>query len=111
MKILGSISPEFNDNNEVINAQYINGKIIAFTHREVSILSMLQMANENIGLDWSKYDMFKSPTNDDISDAMKCVWAFVEARFQINKFQETINYLRDMLTKIDKLEEIELNEL
>jgi hypothetical protein len=103
MKIIGSVIPEIIEPGELANAEYAGGVIVMLTEREAAILASLQIV-------WDG-DIFKFPNRPrdieerEMSNAFCAVRSFVEAKFAINEFRNSINNLDDMIkgSKRDEL--------
>lgn len=117
MKILGQITPEYEDSEEFgticKNASYVSGHIIAFTPKETTILRMLQSAIDgDVCRHLADYDsILKPPDEGGIDTALWLVYQFVKARFAVNEFAQAVDELENTLMKIDEGLRGELDEL
>jgi hypothetical protein len=95
MKVIGYIKPEYNDEGEVVNGDYVNGGLVALSESELSVLGLLQSAWD--GETFRAYINMRDTDNRMLSDAFKAVRCFVEAKFALNEFKNSINNLDDVL--------------
>jgi hypothetical protein len=97
MKVLGSVNPEYDENGEVVNTDYMGGTIAMLTEREMTQLNLLQQA-------WDD-KIFKFPPSRyeaderSMDDAFKAIRCFVETKFALNEFRACINDLDSLLVK------------
>lgn len=95
--MIGDVKLEVTESGELANAAYAGGVIVMLTKQEAAILASLQMA-------WDGH-IFRFPDHPrdiekrEMSDAFWAVRSFVQAKFAINEFRDSINYLDDILIK------------
>lgn len=95
MKILGSISPEYNEVGEVINAPYVMGAIVAMTEREVKTLALLQEAWDG---DVFHPGVFREKIDSiEMDKQFQAIRAWVEAKLALNEFRQVIDDLDSLL--------------
>lgn len=95
MKILGGISPEYDEDGEVINASYMGGAIVAITEKEGRFLALLQAAWKGGTFRWDLNA--READNCEMDDQFKAIHAWVEAKFALNEFKSVIDDLDGLL--------------
>jgi len=113
MRVIGRIEPKLtNYGQEIENPEYIDGKIVELTSREVSILKLLQDACN--GERWrgvpliEYYQRFGNLELKDVnmSEAFAMVYTFATTRLAINDFKATVVELDKIINKTDSVSEL-----
>lgn len=106
MRVIGRVEGIFTDSGECLNIDYLDGSIVELTSREVHILKALQdsCANRN----WKSIDMFHHERldNADMAETFDLIWMFTKTRFAVNDFKSTVNELEEILSRLDKANEL-----
>jgi hypothetical protein len=95
MKKIGNVTPEIIEPGKSLDMEYVNGIIVMLTEREAVILASLQMAWDGDTFIWQNRPGIIE--EKEMSGAFYAVRSFVEAKFAINEFRNSINNLDDMI--------------
>ncbi len=99
MKTIGYIEPAFTtDDGEItmLDPEYEGGTIVQLTQRETALLIKLQDAWDGGVFRWPPSDNEKLDERE-MNSAFKAIQSFIEMKFAVNEFRNTIDRLDDLL--------------
>lgn len=101
MKVIGDVTPKFDEEGNTVNVNYVGGCIIMLTSREASIFRDLQKAAKSEKWRFPFPDERTKPDDIKMDTLFWLVRQFTEAKFAINEFKGTIERLDDILMKAE----------
>ena len=100
MKVIGGITPDFQDNDgRVSNGDYLGGSIVMLSKAEMMVLEMLQSSLKGDQDDWLNRSQFRSSvdTNVVMDDAFSLVLIYARSKFAVNEFKSSVEWMEGLL--------------